>query len=78
MARILAVDCPEALQVQRVAGRSGISETQTRAIMAAQATRTERLAAADDVIVNDDGIAKLVQQVERLHALYRRLAEGKC
>lgn len=72
--RILVVDCPEELQLKRVMERSGMSEQEVRAIMAAQSTRAERLEAADDVIVNDDGIARLAPQIERLHMLYRQLA----
>ena len=74
VSRVLVVDCPEELQVRRVIERNGMSEEQALAIMAAQAKRSKRLAAADDVIVNDDGIAKLLPQVERLHALYRKLS----
>lgn len=70
VARILAIDCPEAVQVARVMARNGLAEAQVRAIMAAQATRAERLAAADDVILNDAGLDALAPQVERLHALY--------
>ena len=72
--RVLAIDCSEATQVARVMARNGLLEPQVRAIMAAQATRAERLAAADDVILNDDGIEALTPQVERLHAFY--LAEA--
>ena len=72
--RVLAIDCSEATQVARVMARNGLSEAQVRAIMAAQASRAERLAAADDVILNDDGIEALAPQVERLHAFY--LAEA--
>ncbi|VXB42960.1 dephospho-CoA kinase [Massilia sp. 9I] len=68
--RVLAIDCPEALQVARVMARSGISEDQVRAIMAAQVTREQRRAAADDIILNDDGLDALRPQVEVLHALY--------
>jgi dephospho-CoA kinase len=68
--RVLAIDCPEALQVERVMARSGLAETQVRAIMAAQASREQRLAAADDVVLNDDGLDLLAPQVERLHAFY--------
>jgi dephospho-CoA kinase len=68
--RVLAVDCPEQLQVERVMARNALPEAQVRAIMAAQATRQQRLAAADDVVVNDDGLAALVAQVEPLHAFY--------
>ncbi len=76
VSRVLVVDCPEALQVSRVIARNGLDEAQVRAIMAAQASRQARLAAADDVIVNDAGIAQLTPQVERLHALYCAMARG--
>jgi len=75
VARVLAIDCPEAIQVARVIARNGLSEDQVRAIMAAQATRAERLAAADDVILNEAGLDALLPQVERLHALYLGAAE---
>jgi len=68
--RVLAIDCSEATQVARVMARNHLSEAQVRAIMAAQVTREARLAAADDVILNDDGIEALRPQVERLHAFY--------
>jgi len=72
--RILAIDCPEATQVARVMARNGLDEAQVRAIMAAQVSRSERLAAADDVILNDAGVDALLPQVGRLHAEY--LAEA--
>ena len=68
--RILAVDCPEETQVARVMARNNLSEAQVRAIMAAQVTRAQRLAGADDVVLNDDGLDALRPQVERLHAFY--------
>jgi len=71
--RILVVDCPEELQVARVMRRSGLTEPQVRAIMAAQVSRATRLAAADDVIRNDADLAALVPQVEQLHARYLSL-----
>jgi dephospho-CoA kinase len=70
VSRVLVIDCPEALQVQRVMGRSGLPEAQVRAIMAAQATRGQRLAAAHDVILNDGGIELLAPQVARMHTFY--------
>ncbi len=76
VSRVLVVDCPEELQVSRVIARNGLAEAQVRAIMAAQTSRQARLDAADDVIVNDAGIAQLTPQVERLHALYCRMAQG--
>ncbi|OWW22532.1 dephospho-CoA kinase [Noviherbaspirillum denitrificans] len=72
--RVLVVDCAEETQVRRVMGRSGLAETQIRAIMAAQASRKDRLAAADDVIDNDGDVMALVPQVDRLHALYTSLS----
>ncbi|MDY7573561.1 dephospho-CoA kinase [Actimicrobium sp. CCI2.3] len=72
--RILVVDCPEKLQIARVMQRNGLTEEQVHAIMATQATRAQRHAAADDLICNDGDTAALVPQVERLHALYCALA----
>ncbi len=68
--RICVVDCPEALQVARVRTRSGLVDEQIRAIMAAQASRAQRLAAADDVLDNAGTLASLHAQVDRLHAAY--------
>jgi len=70
VARILAIDCPEEVQVARVMARNGLPEAQVRAIMAAQVTRAQRRLAADDIILNDDGLEALLPQVERLHAFY--------
>lgn len=70
VARVLAIDCPEAMQVARVMARNRLTEAQVRAIMAAQVSRARRLEAADDVILNDDGLDALLPQVERLHAFY--------
>ena len=72
--RIAVVDCPAEIQVARVMARSGLSEPQVRAIMAAQASREQRLAAADDVIDNAGLAQALRPQVERLHRQYLALA----
>lgn len=77
VSRILVVDCPEAVQILRVMSRSGLDEAQIRAIMAAQAPRKVRLAAADDVICNDGDTSTLQHQVDRLHALYSSLAGSR-
>ena len=74
--RILVIDCPETLQIARVKQRSGLEEPEVRRIMAAQASRTQRLDAADDVIVNDAGLAELHDQVDAMHLKYRALAEN--
>ena len=74
VSQVLVVDCSEETQVKRVMSRSGLSEAQVKAIMAAQASRQERLGAADDVIDNDGDASALATQVDRLHALYASLA----
>ena len=74
VSRVLVVDCAEETQVRRVMSRSGLQEPQIQAIMAAQASRKDRLAAADDIIDNDGDVLALKPQVDRLHALYTSLA----
>ncbi|HYD63465.1 MAG TPA: dephospho-CoA kinase [Noviherbaspirillum sp.] len=74
VSRVLVVDCAEETQVRRVMSRSGLPEAQIRAIMAAQASRQQRLEAADDVIDNDGDVMALVPQVDRIHALYTSLS----
>lgn len=75
--RILVVDCDDTLQLERVMRRNQLAAQQVQAIMAAQASRADRLAAADDVIVNDAGTATLEAEVERLHQHYLALAKKK-
>jgi dephospho-CoA kinase len=73
--RVLVVDCDEALQVQRVAARSGLELAEVRRIMATQASREERLAQADEVIENNADLAQLEKEVTRLHGRYLTLAK---
>jgi len=77
MDRVLVVDVPEATQLQRLTARDGESEVGARRILAAQARRSERLEAADDVIVNDADLAELDAAVQRLHRRYLELAAGR-
>ena len=72
--RILVIDVPEEVQIQRTMARDGSAEQQARAILASQAPRAERLAFADDVIVNDGTIAALNAEVDGLHHRYLALA----
>ena len=72
--RIVAVDCPESLQISRVMARSKLSEIEVRAIMAAQASREDRLAVADDVLDNGGDLHHLEIQVADLHRKYLRLS----
>ncbi|HEX2333082.1 MAG TPA: dephospho-CoA kinase [Burkholderiales bacterium] len=71
--RVLVVDCPEEVQVERVRAR-GLSDDEVRTIMRTQATRAERLAAADDVIDNRGPRESLREQVAALHQKYLQFA----
>ena len=75
--RVLVVDCPESLQIERVVQRNGLPREQILAILQAQASRAERLAAADDVIVNDADLESVEREVERLHQTYLAFAAAK-
>jgi dephospho-CoA kinase len=68
--RILLVDCDEALQMTRVMARSALSADEVRGIMAAQASRAERLAVADDVLSNTGTRDELRTAVLALHRRY--------
>lgn len=72
--RVLVVDCPPEQQIERLMARDGEDEAGARRILAAQATREQRLALADDVIVNDATRDALAPQVSRLHQQYLALA----
>ena len=72
--RILVVDAPEALQIERVGARSSLAADQVRAIVAQQATRAQRRAIADDLIDNSGTLASLHRQVAALHARYLEMA----
>ena len=69
--RVLVVDCAVETQIARVIQRNAISRDEILRILATQATREQRLAAADDVIANDGTLEQLRQQVAALDAAYR-------
>jgi dephospho-CoA kinase len=73
--RVLVVDVPEDVQIQRLMERDGIAFDRAEAALAAQASRGQRLARADDIIVNTGSLADLAAEVDRLHVAYRELAE---
>jgi len=75
--RVLVVDVPESVQIERTMSRDNNTEEQVRNIMAAQASRETRLAAADDVIVNDQDLQHLDREVTRLHSEYLAAAQAK-
>jgi dephospho-CoA kinase len=72
--RVLVIDCSEATQIARVMQRSGWTEASVRAVIAAQATRDQRRAAADDLIVNDGiSTATLAERVATLWNTWQAL-----
>lgn len=74
MDRVLVVDCDEDTQLSRLLERDAEDEQQARRILAAQASRQDRLAIADDVIANSDDLADTRSQVDALHSKYVILA----
>ena len=74
LTRTLVVDCPEETRIARVMARSGLARDEVMAILSAQATRAERLAAADDVILNTASPEDLRAAVASLHQRYLALA----
>ena len=72
--RILVIDLPQSLQLQRTLKRDAVSEHQIQAIMASQLSREARLARADDIIHNDADVDALPPQVDQLHQRYLKLA----
>ncbi len=75
--RILVIDCPEAMQIARLKQRDGLSDEMIEKIMKNQASRSQRLAVAEDIIVNDRDFNHLEKQVEELHQFYLRLSQAQ-
>ena len=71
----VTVDCSEATQLARATSRSGLSAQMVQAIMARQLSRAQRLALADDAIMNEGTLTDLGQQISRLHQRYLKLAQ---
>jgi dephospho-CoA kinase len=73
--RIVVVDVDESVQLKRLTERDGSTPEQARAILAAQASRSARLRAADDILANSGTVMELRQAVDRLHERYLHLAQ---
>lgn len=73
VARKLVIDCDETVQLARVMRRNGMAEAEVRAIMAAQLPRAQRVALADDIIVNNGSLDALRLQVEEKHRYYHAI-----
>lgn len=74
MNRVIAVDCPETLQIARTMQRSNLKEPEVRAILAQQLGRKERQALSDEVIRNDGTLEDLKMQVIGVHRRLSALA----
>jgi dephospho-CoA kinase len=72
--RVLVVDVPETVQIERLILRDGVDTALAMRMLANQATRAERLAIADDVIGNTGTEAELAGKVASLHARYLTLS----
>lgn len=72
---VVVVDVPVEVQLQRLRARDGSSEADAKKILSSQASRDQRLAIADSVIVNDAGIEHINQQVQALHNELTALAK---
>ena len=73
--RVLVVDVPKEIQIQRTAERDKVSEIQIEKIVAVQMEREERLEKADDILVNTGTIKELEEQVMKLHQKYLEMVE---
>ena len=74
VSRVLLIDVPEEVQIERLMRRDGMTAEQCRAMLAAQASRAQRLEGADDVVDNATDITALTRQLESVHARYLELA----
>lgn len=70
--RVLVVDCKPEIQLARLQARDGSTREQAARMLAAQVTREQRLAVADDVIENNGDLSALRDQVEKLHRAYSK------
>lgn len=68
--RILLIDTPEETQIQRLRQRDNFTDTEIKNILSSQATRNERRAAADDVIINNLDIEHFNRQLNKIHKAY--------
>ncbi len=75
--RSLLVDCPPELQLERICQRDQITRAHAQQIMQAQMPRAQKLALADDIIINDGGLGKLKQQVLHFHTVYLSQSKDK-
>ena len=75
--RLVVVDCPEEMQIERVMHRSNLTRNEVERILAAQASRQERLSHADMVIENQDSLVDLATEVQSLHQKILQIQKDK-
>lgn len=75
--RVLVVDVPEHVQIERIKRRSGLTEDEILRIVASQCPRQERNARANDILDNSGDPTELEPQVRHLHRRYLQLAKSK-
>ncbi len=75
--RLVVVDCPEEMQIERVMHRSNLTRNEVERILAAQASRQERLSHADMVIENQDSLVDLATEVQSLHQKILQIQKEK-
>jgi dephospho-CoA kinase len=73
--RVLVVDCPEQIQIERICTRDGITPDKAKAMLDSQCSRNQRLEAADDIIDNNQPREDLRHRVESLHQSYLTMAQ---
>jgi dephospho-CoA kinase len=75
--RVLVVDIPEDLQLSRTVQRDQVTAEQIRNILSSQLARAERLAQADDILLNTIPVSELKPQIQQLHLSYQQFAKEK-
>ncbi len=73
--RVLVVDCPEQMQIERICNRDGISVDKAKAVLAAQCSRSQRLQVADDIIDNSKAIEDVMETARSLHQKYLAISK---
>ncbi len=74
--RVLLVDVPVELQIERIVSRDNTTRDQAQAIISAQASREERRAIATDIISNDKSVDSVREHVMHLHKMYTDIAQA--
>ena len=75
--RVMVIDIPEQLQIERTMARDNISQQQAEAILHSQASRQQRLSIADDIVDNSTSLAQLHSQLDTFHHHYLQLVASQ-